>query len=163
MPINDEPYPWIEIGRTLPDDRVVVQRDDLVVALTCVRALSYGFMFRLSIIAAHELDPPAFDLPPDARRIALTLKQTDTTGITTVKKLQLQGGGGSGSRYEYDFWAPVDNTAACATIWVRWPAERLPPTSVQFELRNIRAAAVNVLATTGTFALNAACPTAWAS
>ena len=163
--IHSEPYPFIEIGRTVSDDRLVVQRDGLVVALTCVRALSSGFGFRLSVIADHVLDPWSFWFgsfpqpfwfgpPPENGQITLRLTETDTQDATTTKNLQYQGGGGGGSRYEYDFWAPVSNAAVHATIWVGWPTEWVPPTPAQFRLAGLHTAAMKTLSTAGSLSFD---------
>lgn len=152
MAIHHESYPRLEIGRTVSDDRVVISRDDLAIAVTCIRALRQGFMFRVSIIADHEVDPVKsfrFDRSPVEGGLDLRLVESDPTGAETSTDLQLQGGGGGGSRYEFEFWAPVQDDSAQATVHVAWAFEQVPPTPVLFALEVMRQAGADTLRIAG--------------
>jgi hypothetical protein len=143
MAVHHEAYPVLEVGRTVCQDRVVAGRADLVAAVTCVRALERGFMFRLSIIADHELEPArsfGFERRKVEGALDLWLTETDAAGAETVSDVHLQGGGGGGSRYDFDFWVPVREKSEQAAVVVSWVAEGIAPTAVPFDLAAIRLA-----------------------
>lgn len=152
MAVEHKAYPDLEIGRTVSQDRVIASRADLAAAITCVQAMQHGFLFRLSIIADHEVDPVKsfrFGRESVEGALALWLTETDAAGTERSSDLHLQGGGGGGSRYEFQFWAPVREESGQAAVVVSWELENIPPTSVSFDLAAMRRARADNLRLAG--------------
>jgi hypothetical protein len=56
MVVRRETYPLLEIGMSVCQDRIILDRPDLAVAINSVLALRLGVAFRLLVIADHEID-----------------------------------------------------------------------------------------------------------
>jgi hypothetical protein len=153
MAVGHETYPVLEIGQTLCQDQVLVARADLAVALTCLQAMQQGFLFRLLIISDHEVEPvKSFRFgrsSTDGSGLDLWLTETDVAGTERVANVHLQAGGGGGSRYDFQFWAPVADDARHAAVVISWPREGIASAQAAVDLEAVRRASATNLKIVG--------------
>ncbi len=138
---------------SVPDqDRILVRKQNVFVAVVGVRAYPHAIMFQLLVkvrrlnedqqplnIApdlAHLLMPGDFDFGADVR---------DPTGVWHPTKVHFAGGGGGTdpadeSHYEYKWWIQLSAEDRGLRLWCSWEAGGVPRSEAELDINRLRTA-----------------------
>ena len=134
-------------------DRVLVRRDDIFVAVVAVRVYPQAVMFQ-QLIKAHFTDDEqpnlAFGMPhllqPGNFEFGAELR--DAAGAWHPTTAHFGGGGGgeyaradTESHYEFKWWLPLSVDDRGLRLWCAWEERGVPKTEAELDIDRIHAAA----------------------